>query len=203
MELLRRIFGPSKDEVWQQLCREIGAEFVEGEFWKGDKVQARVKEWTVTLDSHTVPASRAPVTYTRMRAPYVNKDGFRFKIYRKGLFSELGKKMGMQDVEIGHQEFDRDFIIQANDAEKVRSLFANPTIRELIQAQPDIQLEVMDDEGWGATKFPEGVDELNFQVHGDIRDVARLKLLYELFSETLNHLCHIGSAYEDDPKLAL
>lgn len=138
-----------------------------------------------------------------MRAPYINKDGFRFKIYRRGLFSELGKTLGTQDVEIGHQEFDHDFIIQANDAEKVRSLCAHPTIRELIQAQPDIQLEVRDDEGWVGTVFPEGVDELSLQVNGDIRDVARLKLLYELFAATINHLCHTGSAYEDDPRLAL
>jgi hypothetical protein len=44
---------------------------------------------------------------------------------------------------------------------------------------------------------------LYLQVAGVVKDVDRLKLLYELFAETLNHLCHIGSAYEDDPKLAL
>ena len=43
-------FGPSKDEVWRQLSEEIGAEFVEGGFWKGSKVQAHVGPWTVTLD---------------------------------------------------------------------------------------------------------------------------------------------------------
>ena len=42
-------FGPSKDEVWRQLSQEIGAEFVEGGFWKGNKVQAHVAPWTVTL----------------------------------------------------------------------------------------------------------------------------------------------------------
>ena len=46
-------FGPSKDEVWRQLSQEIGAEFVEGGFWKGSKVQAHVGPWTVTLDMGT------------------------------------------------------------------------------------------------------------------------------------------------------
>jgi hypothetical protein len=54
MGMLRQIFGPSRDEVWRQLCNEIGADFVEGGFWKGNKVQARVKEWFVTLDTYTV-----------------------------------------------------------------------------------------------------------------------------------------------------
>jgi len=203
MGILRQIFGPSQDEVWKQLCAEIGAEFVESGFWKGNKVQARVGEWTVTLDTYTVSTGKSHVTYTRIRAPYVNKDGFRFTIYRRGLFSDLGKLLGMQDIEIGDPEFDRDFIIKGNDESRVLALFGNPRIRQLIQAQPSIHLQVKDDEGWFSVRFPEGVDELYFRVSGVIKDVERLKALYALFAETLNHLCHIGSAYENDPNLAL
>jgi hypothetical protein len=201
MGLLRQLFGPSKEEVWKQLCNEIGAEFVDGGFWRGSKVVAHVKEWTVTLDTYA--AGENGPTYTRMRAPYVNKDGLRFTIYRKGFFSERGKRLGMQDIEVGYHEFDDDFIIKGNDESQVRSLFANKRIRELIQAQPSIRLHVKDDEGWFGAKFPEGVDELYLEVPHVIKDVERLKLLYELFAETLNHLCHIGSAYEDDPNLVL
>jgi hypothetical protein len=46
------LFGPTQDEV-RQLSEEIGAEFVEGGFWKGSKVQANVGPWTVTLDFKT------------------------------------------------------------------------------------------------------------------------------------------------------
>jgi hypothetical protein len=203
MGILRQIFGPSQDEIWRQLCDEIGAKFVEGGFWQGNKVQAHVKEWTVTLDTYTVSTGKSSVTYTRMRAPYVNQDGFRFAIYRQGLFSNLGKLLGMQDIEVGDPEFDRDFVIKGSDEYKVLALFANPKIRQLIQAQPSIHLQVKDAEGWFGASFPEGVDELYFEVVGVIKDVERLKSLYELFAETLNHLCHIGSAYENDPNLAL
>src|SRR5208282_231930 len=94
-------FGPSKDEVWRQLSQEIGAEFVEGGLGKGNKVQAHFGTWTITLDIYTVSTGDTHVTYTRMRAPYVNPEGFRFTIYRKGFFSELGKRLGMQDIEVG------------------------------------------------------------------------------------------------------
>ena len=203
MSMLRQVFGPSREEVWKQLSSEIGAEFVEGGFWRGDKVQVRVKEWTITLDTYTVSTGKSHVTYTRMRAPYVNKDGFRFTIYRRGMFSELRKRLGMQDIEVGDPEFDHDYVIQGNDEVKVLTLFGNPRIRQLIQAQPSISLEVKDDEGWFSANFPEGVDELYFQVVRVVKDVERLKSLYALFAETLNHLCHIGSAYENDPHLAL
>lgn len=207
MGFLRQIFGPSKREIWTQLCRETEATYVDGGFWKGDKVVAGHDEWTITLDTYTQSSgsgsNRSSTTYTRMRAPYANQDGFRFTIYRRGLFSDLGKWFGMQDVEVGFPQFDDDFIIKGNEESKLRSLFANRQIRDLIQAQPRIYLTVKDDEGWFSTSFPEGVDELYFRVVGVIKDVERLKSLYELFAETLNHLCHIGSAYEDDPQLEL
>jgi hypothetical protein len=203
MSFLRQVFGPSQQEVWQQLCSEIGADFIEGGFWRGDKVQARVKEWVITLDTYTISNGKTSTTYTRMRAPYVNSDGFRFTICRKDLFSGLGKLLGMQDIEIGEPEFDRDFIIKGNNEAQVLALFANPKVRQLIQAQPSIYLQVKDDEGWFSQNFPEGVDELYFQVIGIIKDVERLKSLYELFAETLDHLCRIGSAYEHGPDVAL
>jgi len=203
MGFLRKMFGPRKEEVWRKLCDEVGADFVKGGFWKGDKVVARVEEWAITLDTYTQSSGKHSTTYTRMRAPYVNKDGFRFGIYRKGFLSGLGKKLGMQDIEVGYAEFDRDFIIKGNDESKVRALCANPRIRELIKAQPSIHFQVKDDEGWFRKSFPEGVDELHFQVTGVIKDIERLKSLYELFAVTLNHLCQVGSAYEDDPNMTL
>lgn len=203
MRLRRRLFGPHQDEIWKQLSSELGATFVEGSFWKGSKVQAQAKEWVITLDTYTVHANNANITYTRIRAPYVNKDGFRFTIYRKSIFSEIGKLFGMQDVEVGYPEFDNAFIIKGNDESKLRSLFNNAKVRDLIQAQPEIYFHVKDDEGWFKTKFPDGVDELYFQVRGVIQDVQRLKALYGLFAEVLNHLCSIGSAYEGDPKVVL
>ena len=75
---------------------------MDGGFWKGDKVQITHGEWTVTLDTFAVSTGKTTVVYTRMRAPYVNPDGFRFTVYRRGFFADLGKRFGMQDVEVGN-----------------------------------------------------------------------------------------------------
>ena len=203
MGILRELFGPSKKEIWRSLSEQIGSEFKEGGFFSDDKVGAHVKDWTLTLDTYTVSTGKSSVTYTRMRAPYVNKDGFRFKIYRKGIFSDIGKFFGGQDIEIGFSEFDEDFIIKGNDEQKLRTLFANNKIRELIDLQPNICLEVKDDEGWFSTSFPEGVDELYFSVAGVIKDIELLKALFDLYGEVLNQMCIMGSAYEDDPHIEL
>ena len=199
MGFLRQLFGPSQEEVWQQLSGEIGADFIPGGFLDTDKVVARVQEWTVTLDVFSVGRLGH---FTRMRAPYVNPDGFRFTICR-GLLRESGEKWWLPDIEVGYPEFDTHFVTQGNDETKVRALLANPRIRELIQAQESLFLQVKDDEGWFGAHFPEGVDELYFQVPGVLKDLERLRSLYDLFAEILNHLCHLGSAYEDDPNIVL
>ena len=202
-ESLRKLFHPSREAVWRQLADQIKADIVDGGFWKGERVEARIAEWTVTLDTFVVSTGRTSTTYTRIRAPYVNADGLRFTIYRRGFFSDFAKRLGGQDIEVGDVAFDRDFIIKGNNPAKVQFLFANARLRELISGQPAIRLEVKDDEGWFGARFPEGVDELRFTVVGVIRDVERLKKVFDLFAETLQQLCAIGSAYENDPQVQL
>ena len=203
MTFLQKLFGPSTEEIWRQLCAEIGAQYVEGGFWKGDKVQATHGAWTITLDTYTVSNGKTSTTYTRMRAPFVDPESFRFTVYRKGIFSDIGKRFGMQDMEIGDEAFDRDFILKSNQESKLRELLGSSKIRELIGRQPEIYFAVKDDEGFFRSSFPEGVDELYFQVVGVIKDVERLKLLYELFAETLDQLCRIGSANANPPNVSL
>lgn len=203
MGLMRKWFGPSKAEIWRQLSAEIGGEYVEGRWNKGDRVEARHGGWVVTLDTYVVSTGKTMIIFTRMRAPFVNPGGFRFTVSRKSIFTGIAKWLGMQDVEVGHEPFDTDFVIKGNDERLLRELFASAHLRELIEQQPEIQFSVKDDEGWFGTDFPEGVDELHFTVVGVIKDIARLKALYELFSETLEELCRIGSASEDPPSVKL
>jgi hypothetical protein len=141
-------FGPNKDEMWRQLSQEIGADFIEGGSWAspGSKVQAHVGPWIVTLDvGKSNENGKSPVT--RLRAPYVNPEGFRFTIYRKGFLSELGKLLGMQDIEVGDPDFDEAFIINGNDELKAVRLFSDTRIRQMIQAQPKFRLDVKDSRG--------------------------------------------------------
>jgi hypothetical protein len=197
--MLRSLFGPSKNDIWEQLSREIGARYQENGFFKRGSVRLTHREWEITLDDYVVHAGNATMVFTRIRAPFVNRDGFRFRIYRKGLFSWIGKLVGVQDVEIGDRFFDEQFIIQGEPPSMLTRLLMNPGIKEYIARQPDINLQVKDDEGWFGQRFPEGVDELYFLANGVIRDKERLRELFELFALILDELCQMGSAYETDP----
>jgi len=207
VSILRSIFGPSKDEIWSQIARDIEGEFIEGGFWGKDVLVYKHAQWQILLDTYTVTSSTgktsSSTTYTRMRAPFVNKDGIYFKIYREGFFGSVGKFFGMQDLEIGDPFFDEQFIIKGNNRDKIRLLLADSRIKELIQQQPRVHIEIRDDEGWFGAAFPDGVDELYFQCVGVIKETGLLKSLFELFSITLMRLVEIDSAYEHDPNVKL
>lgn len=199
MRLLHKMFGPSRAEVWRQLSDQIHADFVPGGALATDRVVAKVDAWTVTLDTVSEAVGRACVTSIRMRAPFVNHDKFRFLIHDRGLLDDIGKRLGLQDIEIGDATFDARFIVQGSSADEVRAFLADAALRDLMLRQGAFRFEIRDDEGWFGDAFPEGVDELYFQTAGAVHDLARLKEMYALFAEALHQLCHIGSAYENEP----
>lgn len=203
MGFLQSIFGPSKDEIWGQLANDIGGEYVDGGLWGRDALRYHSGEWEITLDTYIPNANDDCTPYTRMRAPFVNKDGLYFRIFRKGFFSTIGKAFGMQDIEIGDPYFDDGFIIQGNNLDKIKLLLNDFNLKQMIQQMPDICFKVKGDEGWFGFRFPEGVDELYFQCFGVLRDTALLKNLFDIFSLTLQRLVQIDSAYENDPNVKL
>ena len=203
MSKRKSIFGSSKDEIWTQIAADIGGEFIEGGFWGTDVLIYKHGEWQILLDTYVVSTGTSSHTVTRMRAPFVNKDGLYFKISREGFFSSIGKFFGMQDIEIGDPFFDKQFVIKGNNPEKIKLLLADGRIKALCQSQPRIHLSIKDDEGWFGTDFPEGVDELYFECVGVIKETERIKALFGLFCLVLQRLVQIDSAYEDDPQVTL
>lgn len=197
------LFGPSKNEVWQQLSQEINVDLVNGGFWRGNRVEGKHNNWVIYLDTYTVSTGKSSVTYTRMRAPFINKEHFYFKIYKNGLFSDIGKVFGVQDIEVGYEDFDKDYIIQGNRERDVVKLFSNEKIRELITQQPRIRLEIKESEGFFGPKFHEDESELYFLVTGVLKDIDLLKGLFDLFSEVLEELELIGSASGESPRVQL
>jgi len=203
MGLLKEIFGPSKDEIWSQIAKDIGGEYIDAGFWGKDVLVYKHWDWEILLDCYTVSSNKSTTTYTRLRVPFINKDKLRFKIYRENFFSSIGKLFGMQDIEIRDKYFDGEFIIKGNNESKIRELFNDDNLKKLFNKQPRVSIEIKDDEGWFAQKYPEGVDVLYFVCSGVIKDRDVLLNLFLLFSCILDRLVNIDSAYKDDPQFQI
>jgi hypothetical protein len=199
-----KIFGKSKKKVWKKLSENINANYYEGSFFIGPRLEYTHNKWTIYLDTYTVSTGKSSTTYTRMRVPFINLRKFKLKIYRKGVFSNIGKALGMQDIEIGFDDwFDRDFIIKGNDEVLLGKLLQNHQIRNLIDRQPSIVLEIKDDEGMFGPKFNENESVLSFMVIGVIKDIDRLKSLFELFVKVIDEFEVIGITVNQTPEVRL
>jgi hypothetical protein len=203
MGFLRDIFGPSKDEIWQQVANEIGGQFESGGFFGKDELRFQSGQWELTLDTFTQSNGETRSTFTRMRAPFVNQDNIRFKIYREEIFSSVSKFFGAQDIVVKDVFFDEKYMIKGNDEAAIKQLLQDDELKRLIAYQGDILFEVKNDRGWFKKSFPEGVDELYFECAWIMKDVADIKKLFELFSHTLGLLVELDSAYKANSRIKL
>jgi hypothetical protein len=174
---------------WEQVAKEIGGQYHRG----GPCVCLAMEEWVITLGEYHQGYDSPGIVC--VRAPYQDKNGFRFSISRKH-FSKIGKLFGRQYVKIGDAAIDDEFIIKSNDKEKVRAFFDSPRLRQLLQAQPRpfFSFEIREEER------PPGIETLFGGSNVELytipygQDVAKLKTTFEMFGEALRQLRRIGSA---------
>ena len=196
------VFRNRREEFWKAICNVV-EQGEAGREWDGSPVRVQHGPFGITLDVHAEVAGYSSEVVTRFRAAYINRDGFRFRIYRHDLLSTIGALFGLEDVKTGDDEFDRTFVVQANSTHEVKLLLEDETIRRRLIDLDVYWVEVRDDEGWFGPEFPEEVDELYMAVPGRVTTCEKLAALYGVFADLLNRLCHLGSAYEQDPHIRL
>jgi hypothetical protein len=192
------VLSSTRDKAWRRLSEEIGGEFFEGGFWGVSRVTGLIGRWKIILDTYNVSQDSSFFICIRVRAPFVNRDGFRCTIRRKGLLGNLRRLLGSRDIEVGDDGFDRAFIVEGSDAARVQALLANPVVRVMLQAQPKIYLlEVGGRQSLLEPSPGKGMDELHLLVRDVIVDVERLKGLFDLSAEMLDQMARIGSAEQE------
>ncbi len=188
-------------ESWAEFCGRVDAALAE--YVRTGRTRVRHRGWSVTLDTNVVPAGAAAAAVTRMRAPFVGRGRFRFKLQRRDLLDALARRLRIHSSETGQSDFDRQFVVRSENDEAVRRLFDPPDIRRLIQSQPSINLEARGGDGPFGASLPEGVDELVLRAPGFVTDAERLRRLFALFALILDRLCQTGAASDEDPGVTL
>ncbi len=211
MTLKDELFGPKKEEVYEQLAIDLNGKFTRGDFTNPVKVDIPFKNWTITLDTKVIMeiinvSSGNPyggnAEYTRVRAPFVKIGNFQFAITNTSTLDSFAKLLGAQAIIIGDENFDNLFMIQGNDELKVKHLFSNSIIRQLLIELVNINLTIRTEEGLFGSPLPENVNEIFFKSEDVIVEVNKLKLLTQLFSEILEQLTKIGVAKNDKPNIS-
>jgi len=199
MSLLNNIFGSSRDDVWTKIASEIGGRQSNGGLFGKSNLTLNHREWTILMD-HFSRGGKNKTHYTRLRATFLNKTGFLFQIRRKNMLSPVGKFLGVQDIQLGDEFFDEQFIIKANNEDVIKDLLSNEDLKNYISYQPKVLLKIAHEETFFFKKGqPDGVDELYFECRGILKNEEIINGLFILFKAMLDRLVAVGLAYEDRP----
>lgn len=199
---LDALSGETQDASWRELAGEIGGEFVPGvrdDWGSPSKVVVRAGQWTITLEAFKYSSRSDPghyVMHTRITANFITDDYFHFWVSPAGLIDELRSFFGFdgRDVRIGDKDLDRNYVFHGSDEEQTRRLFENENLRRMLAWF-----------GSGISYGVKGAGEMlsktyrkrSFQLYYDypglVYDPVSLRVIMELFGETLKQLQRIGS----------
>ncbi|MBX9696026.1 MAG: hypothetical protein K2Z81_26805, partial [Cyanobacteria bacterium] len=143
------------------------------------------------------PGTKGKHDQTTVHTSYKPVGGFQFAIHPQKWLDGFKKLAGMQDIIVGHEDFDKLFIIKGNDERLVKTLFEDPALVALLLDEPTIQLwahcENTDSAPSSRTLYKDQ-NALSLRVQGAVDDFERMKAIYKLKHKVLDRLVHIGAA---------
>lgn len=175
------ITGNSEDEVWKIIAEQLNDKKDDLDY----TAQFNTTSHCVTLDIDIHPdrgeEDEKPLTSFSVQLP--DETSFRFKIQKQGLKHEIGKLFGMQDVIIGNREFDKKFLIQSNDVEKVKEVLSDDRVYSELLKHPVVDFKIRERKIGANKEIVLGLD-----LEGGITEPDKLKKAFQPFKAVLSHL---------------
>ncbi|RSK47372.1 hypothetical protein [Hymenobacter rigui] len=100
---------------------------------------------------------------------------FHFALHEQDWVHEVGKLLGLQDVELGDPELDEAFIITTNQPDTLRQILAHPEVRATLLRYPDARLALAP-----ASHEATAPLQLTFTEERALTEPAQLQEIYHL-----------------------
>lgn len=191
---------------WQEFADQMGVEYVHRKKWNVHALRLKSGQWEVLFD---MIYREEGGDYTRIRIPFMNQGQLLFKLYRETLLSKIGKLFHMQDIVIGDEVFDKDFIIQGNDEEKVKQFLDVEELKSSLEAHLKqfsrllIEIQTFSDDVFESNAFPDGVNQLYLECQGILESKDELLALFNLSRTLMERLVESGVTSHEAPDFSL
>ncbi len=147
MRLLRRLF-PRKSEVWRPFAEELGGRYVEGSFWRGDRLEfthsKNVVRFTAERDHETgswATCVRSPIEVSRDVSISLMKNWPTQQFFNAwGLFDFLASVTNQQKTSLADLQIEGEGFLLSRGSEA--RLFETPELRTAISRQTQLLLLV-------------------------------------------------------------
>ena len=180
MEDIKIISGSSEQDVWQNIEADLAAE---DEVLNYDVViNQGGKQVQLTVDIDPGGGFEGGFETTELRAPLALVSDFRFAVHDEDFIDEIGRFFGMEDVETGYTDLDKNVVIKSNDEEKVHRIFGDDDVRELFTKLEDFDLSIHHQK-LRDSESEQPVLELN--INEGITDPTSLRTVYHAFYKVL------------------
>ena len=127
---------------------------------------------TLDIDIHPDRGDEDVKPVTCFTSLLPDETGFRFNIKRQGIRQEIAKLFGMQDVIIGHEEFDKTFLIQSNDEARVKAVLSQDIVTSVFLNHPVNEFKIRE------RKIGTNIEiVLTLELEGGITDSKILKII--------------------------
>ncbi len=126
---------------------------------------------------------------------YPPADDFAFSIFQEKVHHQLGKALGMQDLQVQDNLFDGKFMIQGTCPIKIQELFLDVQLRELILLQlPSLlHIDTKAAKSFSNLGIPNDVHAVVYQYDGVMDKLHQLQTAYDVVVAVLGQLAAIGA----------
>jgi hypothetical protein len=174
------ISGSNEDEVWQQISAQLASNPELLEYMAVIVQQDR--KVILDIDIDLGGGFESGYETTTLTAPLQSSTDFRFAIHPQQFTDGIGKFFGMEDVEIGFNEFDEKFIVKTNDPLRVKKIFEDALVRAEFKNLPNFSLGITYHHSVESeTEKP----YLELLIETGITDAGKLREIYHAFFSVL------------------
>ncbi len=130
MNDIKTITGTNETEIWSHIQKDLTLQDV---FEYNVIIEQQDRQIELNIDIDLGGGFEGGYEITSFRTLLTVPNDFRFAIHKEGFLDEIGKFFGMQDVELGYEEFDKKVIVKTNDEEKVKKIFSDADERNFFK----------------------------------------------------------------------
>lgn len=197
------LFGPSRKEIWSAFAEEIGGSYLEFGLLKESRIEKCFGENTLYLDTYYQSAGKVTIIKTRIRVPVIFSTNFELKLYEEGIFSNMGKMLGMQDIDTIDEDFNAKYVIKGAPETIIRTLFGDATLRSQIKQIPKILLEVKKNEGSFGPKYGENEGLIYFELTEEVKKKEKLQSTVQMMEAFIQRLRELNLIESQRPEVRL
>lgn len=181
MDTIRTFSADTEAALWQQVTNDMAQEpdlfdYTANLEQNGYRVQ-------LDIDVDLGGGFEGGYELTTFTAPVPGHVALRFALHEQDWIHEIGKALGLTDIELGYPELDAAYIITTNDAAALQGLFADATIRATLLKYQEMRLSL-------APAHHEDDSEplLTFTKEQAVLEPAQLQEIYHLMITILQQL---------------